>query len=272
LLNVISHQGPVTRTVADAAAMLSVIGQPDARDMAAWTTPKTDYTAGLEDGVRGLRIAYSPRLGAVNNLDRDIEVGIQRAARALEDEGAVVEETDPPLERALELIQAMWWPVATAIVDSVPAPRRGDMDPGFLRIAERGRAFSTGDYLAAYAARSALYNAMRGFHERYDLLLTPTMPGSAADADHAGDRIEGRAGNAGGRRFWRRLAQLVALHLSVQPDAAAGNFGALRACRRRPADGRAAGWQDGRGRACAAGCADARTGLADAAAGGYEVN
>ncbi len=179
LLNVISHQGPITRTVADAAAMLSVIGRPDGRDMAAWTEPGTDFAHNLEGGVRGLRIAYSPRLGSVNNLAPDIEAGVQGVAHALEAEGAIVEAADPPLERALDLIQTMWWPVATAIVDSVPASRRDEMDPGFLAIAERGRAFSVGDYLAAYAARSALYNAMRGFHERYDLLLTPTMPVTA---------------------------------------------------------------------------------------------
>jgi len=179
LLNVISHQGPITRTVADAAAMLSAIGQPDARDMAGWTTPAPDFTAGLEDGVRGLRIAVSTTLGSVKNLDPDIEAGVQTAARALEGEGAIVKAADPPLEAARALIQAMWWPVATAIVEAVPAARRTEMDPGLLRIAERGRAFSVGDYLAAYTARSMLYNAMRAFHARYDLLLTPTMPVTA---------------------------------------------------------------------------------------------
>ena len=59
MLNVLAHQGPITRTVADAAAMLSVIAQPDARDTTAWNTPAPDFTAGLERGVRGLRIALS---------------------------------------------------------------------------------------------------------------------------------------------------------------------------------------------------------------------
>jgi aspartyl-tRNA(Asn)/glutamyl-tRNA(Gln) amidotransferase subunit A len=191
LLNVISHQGPITRTVADAAAMLSVIGQPDPRDMAAWLTPAPDFTRGLEDGVRGLHVAFSPRLGAEVDLDPDIEAGVQRAARALEGEGAIVEAADPPLAGALDLIRAMWWPVATAIVDTVPVSRRAEMDPGFLAIAERGRAFSVGDYLAAYAGRSSLYNAMRGFYEHHDLLLTPTMPVTALTVgqempEHAG--------------------------------------------------------------------------------------
>ena len=112
MLNVLSHQGPITRTVADAALMLSVIAQPDARDMAAWNTPAPDFSAGLDDGVRGLRVALSPRLGHVAALDPEIEAAARQAARVLEQQGALVEEADPPLERAPDLIRAMWWPVA----------------------------------------------------------------------------------------------------------------------------------------------------------------
>ena len=69
--------------VADAALMLSVIAQPDARDMAAWNTPAPDFTAGLDDGVRGLRVALSPRLGHVAALDPEIEAAVaQGGARA----------------------------------------------------------------------------------------------------------------------------------------------------------------------------------------------
>jgi aspartyl-tRNA(Asn)/glutamyl-tRNA(Gln) amidotransferase subunit A len=182
LLNVLSHQGPITRTVADAALMLSVIGQPDVRDMGAWNTPAPDFTHGLNGGVRGLRIAFSSRLGHVETLDPEIETATRKAALALEEQGAIVEEADPPLARALDLICALWWPVAAAIVDAVPSERRADMDPGLLAIAERGRKFSVGHYLAAYTGRAELHEAMRRFHQRYDLLLTPTMPVTALKA------------------------------------------------------------------------------------------
>jgi len=179
LLNVLSHQGPITRTVADAALMLSVIAQPDARDMAAWNTPAPDFSAGLADGVRGLRVAFSPRLGQDVALDREIAAASRKAALALQEQGALVEEADPPLNRAPDLIRAMWWPVAAAIVDAVPKDARAEMDPGLLAIAERGRGYTVTDYLAAYSARAGLHNAMLRFHERYDLLLTPTMPVTA---------------------------------------------------------------------------------------------
>jgi aspartyl-tRNA(Asn)/glutamyl-tRNA(Gln) amidotransferase subunit A len=176
LFGALSHQGPVARSVADAALMLSVISGPDLRDMTAWNAPAQDFLAGLDAGVAGLRIAYSPRLGSAARPEAEIEAAARKAAGALQEQGASVEEADPPLAGALELIRAMWWPVATAIVDAVPAARRAEMDPGLLDIAERGRRYSVADYLAASTARAELYGAMRRFHERYDLLLTPTMP------------------------------------------------------------------------------------------------
>ena len=105
-------------------------------------------------------------------LDPEIEAGARKAARVLEGQGAIVEEANPPLARALDLVRAMWWPVATAIVDAVATERRAEMDSGFRKIAERGRTFSVGDYLAAYNGRSELHEAMRHFHQRYDLLLS----------------------------------------------------------------------------------------------------
>jgi aspartyl-tRNA(Asn)/glutamyl-tRNA(Gln) amidotransferase subunit A len=175
-LNVLAHQGPITRMVADAALMLSVIAQPDARDMTAWNTPAPDFSAGLNAGVRGLRVAFSARLGQDFVLDPEIEAAARKAARALEEQGAVVEGADPPLDRSRELIQKMWWPVMSALVDSVAPERRGEIDTGILALAERGRRFTAGDYLAAYGTRADLHSAMLTFHQRYDLLLSPAMP------------------------------------------------------------------------------------------------
>ena len=174
-LNVLAHQGPITRRVADAAVMLSVIAGPDTRDMTAWNSPAPDFTAGLELGVRGLRVALSMRLGQSIKLDPVIEAAVRKVARALEELGAHVEEADPPLARTAEMIRAMWWPTMSALADAVGS-RWAEMDPGLLDLAERGRRFTAGDYIAAYNGRAEMHMAMLRFHERYDLLLTPTMP------------------------------------------------------------------------------------------------
>ncbi len=61
----VSHLGPMTRTVADAALMLTVLAQPDSRDWFALPYDRRDYRIGLEQGARGLRIAFSPSLGYI---------------------------------------------------------------------------------------------------------------------------------------------------------------------------------------------------------------
>jgi hypothetical protein len=76
---------------------------------------------------------------------------------------------------------------------------RGD-GPGFLAIAENKRKYSVGDYLAAYIARAEMHNA---------------MPGPVANAGYADHRAQSRLPYARGGQFWRRLAQLPALHLSM---------------------------------------------------------
>jgi aspartyl-tRNA(Asn)/glutamyl-tRNA(Gln) amidotransferase subunit A len=179
---VLAHQGPLTRTVSDAALMLSVIGQPDMRDTTAWNTPAPDFRIGLEDGVRGLRIAWSPRLGYVKELDSDVEAAAHKAAQVFVDLGAHVEEVDPGFAEPIEMEKKVWYSVAATIVDAVPPPERDKMDEGLRAMAEQGRRYSLADYLSAHTQRTELANHMLRFHERYDLLLTPQMPVPAIEA------------------------------------------------------------------------------------------
>jgi aspartyl-tRNA(Asn)/glutamyl-tRNA(Gln) amidotransferase subunit A len=175
-LNVLAHQGPIARSVADAATLLAIIARPDARDMTAWNVPPPDFGAELDEGVRGLRVAFSARLGFVERLDPQIETAARKAARVLEGEGAIVEDADPPLTQTPDMIRAMWWPVMGALVDAVEPARRAEIDPGLRKIAKLGNRFTPADYINAYNRRTELHIAMLGFHERYDLLITPTMP------------------------------------------------------------------------------------------------
>ncbi len=179
---VLAHLGPMTRTVTDAALMLSVIGAPDARDTTAWNTPPPDYRIGLADGVANLRIAWSPRLGYVRDLDADVEAAAAKAASRFAELGAVVEDADPGFADPTDLLRTIWYAVSATIVDGVPAAERAEMDPGFLRIAEAGRHYSLADYLSAQGRRVELAQTMIDFHDRYDLLLTPQMPVPAIES------------------------------------------------------------------------------------------
>jgi aspartyl-tRNA(Asn)/glutamyl-tRNA(Gln) amidotransferase subunit A len=180
--SILAHLGPLTRTVTDAALMLSVISGADERDMTAWNTPAPDFRVGLDDGVRGLRVAWSPRLGYVKKLDPEVEAATAQAAQVFADLGAIVEEVDPGFTRPYEMIMAIWGGVSASIVDAIPEKDRAKLDAGFAEIAASGRSVSLNDYLAAVTARQDLAIAMERFHEKYDLLLTPQMPIPALEA------------------------------------------------------------------------------------------
>src|SRR5262249_61516906 len=83
-MTVLAHLGPVSRTVADAALTLAAISAPDQRDMAAWDTPAPDFPKLVDEGVRGLKIAWSPKLGYVQRVDADVAAATERAAPVFE--------------------------------------------------------------------------------------------------------------------------------------------------------------------------------------------
>ncbi|HMK81674.1 MAG TPA: amidase, partial [Xanthobacteraceae bacterium] len=180
--SILAHVGPLSRAVTDAALMLSVIGGPDERDMMAWNTPVPDFRVGLDDGVRGLRVAWSARLGYVRKLNPEVEAATKKAAQAFADLGAIVEEADPGFAEPFDMIITLWGAVSATIVNAARPSDRAKMDPGFLAMAELGRKYGLADYLAAFTARADIANAMARFHEKYDLLLTPQMPLPAIEA------------------------------------------------------------------------------------------
>jgi aspartyl-tRNA(Asn)/glutamyl-tRNA(Gln) amidotransferase subunit A len=174
----LSHVGPITRTVDDAALMLDVLSGPDARDWSALPPPTGSFRSGLDDGVAGLRVAFSPTLGHVQ-VDREVAASVRAAVEVLADLGAEVTEEDPGFADPVRDFHVLWFAGAAKAVEHLPPDRRALLDPGLREIAEEGRSLSALDYLDATARRMALGSAMGRFHERFDLLVTPTLPISA---------------------------------------------------------------------------------------------
>ena len=177
--------GPMTRTVTDAALMMTVIAQPDSRDITGEKAVPPDYRIGLDDGIKGLRIAYSPRLGGqAKKVDPEIEAAIKSAVGILADLGAHVEEADPDLPGDMtEALFTHWSAGSAAIMANYPEGAGMACDPGFMRMVDLGRKVTGVDFVRADIRRAAMYEIMRKFHEKYDLLVTPTMPLPALEAD-----------------------------------------------------------------------------------------
>jgi aspartyl-tRNA(Asn)/glutamyl-tRNA(Gln) amidotransferase subunit A len=185
-LGTLAHHGPLTRTVADAALAMTVIGAPDARDVYGWISPAPDYRVGLEEGVRGLRLAYSPTLGGLaRRVDPDVARLCAAAAKTFAELGATVEEADPDLgPDPFEPWNAFWWP-GMAMQLQAFADRAAELaDPGLLAEVAQAPNVPAIAHLRATLRRAEMHNALARFHDRFDLLLTPALPLPAFEAGH----------------------------------------------------------------------------------------
>lgn len=171
----VAHVGPMTRTVEDAALMMNVLSLPDSRDWHALAYDGRDYRLGLDDGVRGLRIAYSADLGYVD-VDPQIAAAVERAVAVFADLGAIVKPVDPGFQDPLDVFCKLWFTGAANALAHLSEEQRADMDPGLVEIARIGAGYDHMDYIRATNQRGQLGQHMRLFHQDYDLLLTPTLP------------------------------------------------------------------------------------------------
>lgn len=167
--------GPLTRTVADAALMMNVLALPDPRDWLALPYDGRDYRKGLDDGVKGLRIALSCDLGYSPYVDPEIAAIVKRAAGIFVELGAVVEEASPDLGDPLPSFDVIFPVVAANLVRSVvPLERMHLVGDGTRRILAIAEDISALEYAQAIDVRRSVALALGRFHQTYDLLLTPT--------------------------------------------------------------------------------------------------
>ena len=180
----LSHIGPMTRTVRDAAMMMNVIARPDPRDLYGRPDDAEDYLKGFDKGVKGLRIAYSPNLGFVEKekIDRDVAVAVEAGGQGVQDAGrqggrGLARPAGPRSARDPERALAV---ERRGAVRRASAPeKQALMDPGLVKAAEVGANLGQEAVVTAIHQRQQLGVIMNQFMAKYDLLLTPTMPMTA---------------------------------------------------------------------------------------------
>jgi aspartyl-tRNA(Asn)/glutamyl-tRNA(Gln) amidotransferase subunit A len=173
---VLVHAGPMTRTVRDAALMLSAMAGPDERDLLSLPADPTDYLAACEGGIRGLSVAWSPTLGYAE-VDSEVARLTESAARVFEsDLGCHLEAADPGFESPWSYFSVLWVVSYGIRLGSFLAEWQSRMDPDLVTLVKQSKRLGATDYAEALVQRAALWDRVRKFFERYDLLLTPTLP------------------------------------------------------------------------------------------------
>ncbi|MFI1397679.1 amidase [Streptomyces sp. NPDC020681] len=188
----LSHVGPMTRDAADAALLLDVISGEDWRD---WSHlgPADGVRGTLADGVKGLRIAYSPSFGGQVAVSPAVAAAVRGAVEALAELGAYIEESDPDISDPVEAFHTLWFSGAARLLQPLGVAQLHQLDRGLREIADRGARYSALEYLAAVDTRMELGRRLGRFHTSYDLLVTPTLPITAFEGGkevplHSGHR------------------------------------------------------------------------------------
>ncbi|MGH7356379.1 MAG: amidase [Candidatus Rokuibacteriota bacterium] len=178
----VSHIGPLTRTVRDAALVLDAIAGPDERDRASLPREAGSYLAACDVPVKGLHVAWTPDLGYAR-VDPRVRAVCENAAAEFESLGCHVEVVNPgwenPEEPFATLIAAQFYAAwSDALPDAEPM-----LDPTLVKFIRRGGGVSARDYLRAQARVGGYWQEVRTFLERFDLLLTPTVAVAPFAAD-----------------------------------------------------------------------------------------
>ncbi|MGB3879226.1 MAG: amidase [Diaphorobacter nitroreducens] len=178
--------GPMTRGVEDAALMMQVLSQPDARDSMSLPAQPIDWLR-LAPGtqhLRGLRLGLLLDAGCGLATDPEVRAAVQAAAQRLADAGAIVEPMEPFLTRAMLDGMDHFWRM------------RSHMDMRTLTVEQRGKVLP---YIRAWADSAAtlsaaqVYEASQQFHATrvatvracagYDYVLSPVAPITAFAAE-----------------------------------------------------------------------------------------
>ena len=186
----LANVGPMTRSVGDAALMLSVIAGADARDWYALPPADHDYRLALDASMRGLKIAFAAAPGGTE-VEPDIAKLVAKAVKVFAGLGAEIEEVEPPIAGAGDIFTKHWFAGAAFLLKDFTPEQKAMMDPGLLAGADIGEAISRADYVAAIDGRQTLGFAMQEFMTRYDLLLTPTLPVAAFPVGQVAPEKEG---------------------------------------------------------------------------------
>jgi aspartyl-tRNA(Asn)/glutamyl-tRNA(Gln) amidotransferase subunit A len=185
----LSHAGPMTRCVDDAARMMNVMARPDLRDWNNVPFDAEDYRALLGQDIGGMRINVSRTLGFVDEstVAPAIYDALDRAASVFESLGAIITRDEPDLQghHPGAIMNVHWQSNVALLVAGIPERLHGRMDPGLFRCAAAGSAIDAATVLRAHQDRARLAVIFNEFQSRYDLLLTPTMPCTALPLYHA---------------------------------------------------------------------------------------
>ncbi|CAI8047331.1 Putative amidase AF_1954 [Geodia barretti] len=180
----LAHVGSIARTVRDAALLLGVMAGHDRRDAFGVAEPTPDFLAACDAGAEGLRIAWSPTLGYAQP-EPEVAALVRGCRQALRGAGLHRRAgRGRPRHDPVELWMAEFYGGIGTKLKDLMAERPDELDPAVVATLSAGLDRSMVEFFTQVFARYEFREQMRQLFERYDLLLSPTLPCAAFDVGH----------------------------------------------------------------------------------------
>ncbi len=191
----LATEGPMARTVADAAWLLSVLAGPDPRDPISIDEPGDGFAVPLDRDLSGLRIAWGGDLGFLP-CDPEILAVCEASLSAFETIGARVEPARPDLSDAMEVFQVQRALSFAQVGRGIPRAAWPKLKDTVVWNIEKGLALGVDDVIASDLKRTEIHHRMRAFFDEHDALVLPTtqLPPFDAELEYpteiAGQRLD----------------------------------------------------------------------------------
>lgn len=171
-------EGPMTRSVADAALMMDVMAGPDERDRTSLPARSGSYLSSLGGSMKGLKVAFTDAFAPA--IEHDVSTLARRAAHAFEELGCEVSEDGPDIpDIAEDLTKLVIIETAAAIEDRMDEVSK--LYQPYQPFMELTQFLTPIDLAKVYFHREDLWERLMPFFEEYDVLLTPTTACAAFD-------------------------------------------------------------------------------------------
>lgn len=175
------HIGPIARTVRDAALLLVVISGSDPRDPWSLRADVPDFLAACDMPIKGMRVAWSPTLGYAKPCGEVREI-VSAAVKVFEDLGCHVSIEETVMDDPTDLWMGTFYVGMAARFGTSLQTMRNQIDPAVCALLDQALEQKATAYHGLISRRHVFTEKVRRFFDRYDLLLTPTVPVAAFDA------------------------------------------------------------------------------------------
>ena len=176
-----SVEGPMARTIADTALLLSVMAGPaDSRAPMSYAADTRPFLAAVrQPSVKESRIAWTPDLGGLVTIDPEIDAACENASRVFRKLGARVERASADMRDVPEIVALTRGFLMVARHAEKVDRWRDQLQAGLVENTTQGLALSSRDVARGELLRTQLWHRVHAFFETHDLWLTPTTAGPA---------------------------------------------------------------------------------------------